>query len=645
MTATAAGALDGPGNGAVAGSADGRGTYAGGPWSWITTVDHKRIGILYFVTALLFFVLAGVEALLIRAQLATPDGTILDPDLYNQLFTMHGLTMVFLAGMPLSVAFFNFVVPLQIGARDVAFPRLNAFSYWMFLFGGLFLYSSFLFGGAPDVGWFAYAPLTLPEYSPGYRMEFYYLGLQLAGIGTIAGGVNFFVTILNLRAPGMKLMRMPVFTWMTFVTSILILLAFPPLTVALVFLMFDRLFGTAFFVAAAGGDPLLWQHLFWIFGHPEVYILVLPAFGIISDVVPTFSKKTLFGYPVVVYAGILIAFLGFGVWVHHMFAVGLGPIANSIFAASTMLIAVPTGVKIFNWLATMWGGAVRFRTPMLFAIGLIAVFVIGGISGIMHASPPHDLQQTDTYFVVAHLHYVLFGGTMFGLFAGTYYWFPKVTGRMYHEGLGKWHFWLTLIGVNLTFFPMHFSGLLGMPRRTFTYHAELGVEGFNLVSTVGAFLLGGATLLLVWNLVRSARRGPPAGPNPWDAPTLEWAADSPPAHYNFATIPEVSGREPLWGRYHAARGEDEAAREEGEVTIAGQKVGEVEVEGEGPGGRGPEAREEEIHMPDPSFWPLVVALGLLTAASGVLLGLTLVLAGAGIALLGIFAWAFEPAGH
>ncbi len=620
-----------------------KGTYAGGLWSWITTVDHKRIGILYFGTAFVFFLLAGLEALLIRAQLASPGATFLDPDTYNQLFTMHGLTMVFLAGMPLSVAFFNFVVPLQIGARDVAFPRLNAFSYWMFLFGGLFLYSSFLFGGAPDVGWFAYAPLTLEEYSPGYRMEFYYLGLQLAGIGTIAGGVNFFVTILNMRAPGMKLMRMPLFTWMAFVTSILILLAFPPLTVALVFLMFDRLFGTAFYVAAAGGDPLLWQHLFWIFGHPEVYILVLPAFGIISDVVPTFSKKTLFGYPVIVYAGILIAFLGFGVWVHHMFAVGLGPIANSIFAATTMLIAVPTGVKIFNWLATMWGGAVSFRAPMLFAIGLIAVFVIGGISGIMHASPPHDLQQTDTYFVVAHLHYVLFGGTMFGLFAGTYYWFPKATGRMYDETLGKWHFWLSIIGVNLTFFPMHFSGLLGMPRRTFTYHEELGLGDLNMVSTVGAFLLGGSVLVLAWNLIRSARRGEPAPPNPWDAPTLEWSISSPPKHYNFAVIPEVHGREPMWARYHAAVGEDEAAEEEGEVTIAGQKVGEVQIEEEeAPYDREP---EHEIHMPDPSFWPLVVAFGLLIAASGVLVGLQVVFIGAAVALLGVYGWAFEPVGH
>ncbi|MFQ5689700.1 MAG: cytochrome c oxidase subunit I [Gemmatimonadota bacterium] len=594
------------------GRAKGAGTYGGGVWSWVTTVDHKRIAILYFLTGFVFFLVAGLEAELIRIQLARPDNTAVSPELYNQLFTMHGLTMVFLAGMPLVVAFFNFLVPLQIGARDVAFPRLNAFSYWMFLFGGLFLYSSFLFGGAPDVGWFAYSPLTSTQYSPGHGVDFYILGLQLAGIGTIAGAVNFFVTILNLRAPGMRLMRMPLFTWMTFVTSGLILLAFPPFTIGLVLLMFDRLFGAHFFDAAAGADPLLWQHLFWVFGHPEVYILVLPAFGIFSEVIPTFSRKPLFGYPVVVFSGILIAFLGFGVWVHHMFSVGLGPIVNSVFGGATMLIAIPTGVKIFNWIATMWGGSIRYRTAMLFSVGAIATFVIGGISGVMHSSPPTDLQQTDTYFVVAHFHYVLIGGTVFGLFSGLYYWFPKVTGRFLDETLGRWHFWLMLIAFNVTFFPMHFAGLLGMPRRTYTYPKGLGLEGFNLVSTIGAGLFVVAMSVFLVNFLRSLWRGKRAGPDPWEAATLEWAIASPPPHYNFARVPDVKARDPLWHGHEPEAG----------------------AEGEG--------EHATIHMPSPSLWPLVVAAGLLVVAIGALQGLVVALAGAALALAGVFGWAFQP---
>ena len=403
----------------AAGRSDGHaGVYAGGIWSWLTTIDHKRIGIMYFVVGFVFLLVAGAEAQLIRLQLARPDNRFLDPVLYNQLFTMHGTTMVFFAGMPLIVAFFNFVVPLQIGARDVAFPRLNAFSFWVLLFGGLFLYASVPLRSMPDGGWFAYMPLTNAEYSPGLGMDFYLLSLLIAGIGSIAGGVNFFVTIVNMRAPGMSFMRMPLFTWMALIVSVLILLAFPPFTIGLVFMMFDRSFGTHFFDAAAGADPVLWQHLFWVFGHPEVYILILPAFGVVSDVIPAFSKKSLFGYPVIVFSGILIAFLGFGVWVHHMFSVGLGPVVNAVFGGATMLIAIPTGIKIFNWIATMWGGQLRFRTPMLFAVGLVGTFTIGGLSGVMHASPPTDLQQTDTYFVVAHFHYVLIGGTVFGALLG-----------------------------------------------------------------------------------------------------------------------------------------------------------------------------------------------------------------------------------
>jgi cytochrome c oxidase subunit 1 len=604
-----------------------QGTYSGGLWSWLTTVDHKRIGILYFLGGFVFFLLAGLEGQMIRLQLASPENRLLDPDFYNQLFTMHGTTMVFLAGMPLIIAFLNFVVPLQIGARDVAFPRLNAFSFWVFLFAGIFLYSSFFFGGAPDGGWFAYTPLTLSQYSPRSGMDFYVLALLLAGIGTIAGGVNFLVTIINLRAPGMSLMRMPLFTWMALVVSALILLAFPPFTIGLIFLMFDRMFGTLFFSAAAGADPLLWQHLFWVFGHPEVYILVLPGFGIVSDVIPTFSKKPLFGYAVVVFSGILIAFLGFGVWVHHMFSTGLGPIVNAVFGGATMLIAIPTGIKIFNWIATMWGGSIRFTTAMLWAIGLVCTFVVGGLSGVMHSSPPTDLQQTDTYFIVAHFHYVLIGGTVFGLFSGFYHWFPKVTGKLLHEGLGKAHFWLTFIALNVTFFPMHFSGLLGMPRRTFTYAEGLGLELFNLISTIGAFIFTLAFIPLLWNLYRTWRRGEPAGANPWDASTLEWTMSSPPPHYNFAVIPQVESRDPLWHPY--------VAPGEAYDSEPGGVIPRLQ----------PDPAPEHVHMPGPSYWPLIMALGLLVITVGALIGLSVVIPGVLLTFIGLYGWAFEPVEH
>jgi cytochrome c oxidase subunit I len=405
-----------------------------GIWSWITTVDHKRIGTLYLWTALFFFIVGGFEAVLIRTQLASPNMGFVSAETYNQLFTMHGTTMVFLAIMPLSAAFFNFLIPLQIGARDVAFPRLNAFSYWVYLLGGIFITLPIFFKVAPDGGWFGYAPLTTKQFSPGPNIDFWVIGLQILGISSLAAAFNFITTIINMRAPGMSLMRMPMFTWMSFVVQFLVILAFPPITVALFFLLMDRFFGTTFYAIAAGADPLLWQHLFWVFGHPEVYILILPAFGLVSEVLPTFSKKPLFGYNVMVYSGIMIGFLGFGVWAHHMFAVGMGAIADSIFSLMTMLIAIPTGVKIFNWIATMWGGEIRFTVPMKFAIALIAMFTIGGISGVMHSSPPADLQQTDTYFIVAHFHYVLFGGSIMGIFAGIYFYYPKMTGRFMNEG-------------------------------------------------------------------------------------------------------------------------------------------------------------------------------------------------------------------
>jgi cytochrome c oxidase subunit 1 len=587
-----------------------------GIWSWITTVDHKRIGIMYFVTSFFFLFVGGLEALLIRIQLMRPESAFISAETYNQMFTMHGTTMVFLVAMPMAVAFFNYVVPLQIGARDVAFPRLNALSYWIYLIGALYLNSSFLFGAAPNTSWVGYANLTSLQYTPGRNVEFWLIGLSILGVSSIVGGVNFITTIINLRSPGMKLMRMPLFSWMTLVTSFLLVTALPVVAVALVLLGFDRFFGANFYEVTAGGDPILWQHLFWLFGHPEVYILILPAFGVISDVIPTFSKKPLFGYPVVVYAGILIGFIGWGVWSHHMFTVGLGPIADSFFVASTMIIAIPTGIKIFNWLATMWGGSLRFPTPMLFAVGVVAVFTVGGLSGIMHASAPVDLQQHDSYFVVAHFHYVLVGGAIMGLFSGLYYWFPKVTGKLMSESIGKWHFWTTFVGFNLTFFPMHFAGLFGMPRRTWTYQAELNLETWNVLSTVGAFIFGVASLLLVWNLIRSVRKGEEAPPNPWGASSLEWALPSPPHHYNFPVLPRVRSRDPLW---------NEREREE----IAKQTLVEP---------------DEEPEMPSPSFWPFLLALGVALTWGLLMTKIWWVpLLGMAFTAFAVYGWAFQPA--
>ena len=590
-----------------------------GIWSWITTVDHKRIGVMYFIASLVFLIIGGIEAIMIRIQLWRPGNDFVTPETYNQLFTMHGTTMIFLVAMPLAVAFFNYVVPLQIGARDVAFPRMNALSFWVFLFGGIFLNSSWLFGMAPNTSWVGYANLTSSQFSPGHNVDFWMLGLSILGVSSIMGGVNFITTIVNLRAPGMKLMRMPLMTWMTLVTSFIIVTALPVIAVALILLLFDRFFGANFYIPTAGGDPVLWQHLFWLFGHPEVYLLILPSFGIVSDVIPTFSRKPLFGYPVVVYAGILIGFIGWGVWSHHMFTTGLGPIADAFFVASTMIIAIPTAVKIFNWIATMWGGQIRFTTPMLYCIGLIAIFTVGGLSGIMHASAPVDLQQHDTYFVVAHFHYVIAGGVLAGMFAGIHYWFPKVTGRMMSVALGRLSFWTYFIGFNLTFFPMHLSGMYGMPRRTWTYAAELNIEGFNELSTIGAFVFGFSALVMVWNIVWSAVKGAEAGPNPWGASTLEWSIPSPPHHYNFPEIPTIRSREPLWH-------EDEKRELEAVVT---------------------QIPDLEPVMPNGSYWPILTALGVAVTWGVLLTGIWWApLAGLAYTMFCVFNWAFEdPFAH
>jgi cytochrome c oxidase subunit 1 len=564
-------------------------------WSWITTVDHKRIGKLYLFTALTFFVLGGIEALIVRAQLIVPNANFISAQTYNEMFTMHATTMVFLAIMPMSAAFFNFLIPLQIGARDVVFPRLNAFSYWVFLFGGLFINSSIFFNAFPDGGWFGYANLTSGKYSPGYSIQFWALGLLILGVSSMAAGVNFITTILNLRAPGMTMFRMPVFTWMSLVVQFLVVLSFPMVTVGLILLVFDRNYGTNFYVPENGGDPLLWQHLFWLFGHPEVYILILPAMGLVSEILPTFAKKPLFGAPFVIFSGILIGFIGFGVWSHHMFTVGLGPVADSAFASTTMLISIPTAVKIFNWIATMWGGKLTFPTPNLYAISFVAMFTIGGLSGIMHAAPPIDLQHQDSYFVVAHFHYVLVGGAIMGLFGGIYMYWPKMFGYQLDETLGKIGWAVMFIGFNTTFFPMHFLGVQGMPRRYYTYDAGVGLETWNLVATIGAFTLAFGVGIVVYNMFTSSRKSPPAGNDPWDAATLEWSISSPPPHYNFAKLPMIHSDRPFWDEKHEA----------------GPPVSQQAIAGPGP---------HHVLMPPSSYWPILTASCLIVVFIGFLLG-------------------------
>ena len=558
-------------------------------WDYLTTVDHKKIAILYLITGGLFFIIGGIEAMLIRIQLAQPDNDFVSAGLFNQIITMHGTTMIFLAAMPLLLGFMNAVMPLQIGARDVAFPFLNSLGFWLFFFGGIFLNLSWFMGGAPDAGWTSYASLALA--SPGHGIDFYTLGLLISGFGTLIGGINFLVTIINMRAPGMTYMRMPLFTWTTFVASALILFAFPPLTVGMVFMMVDRMFDGNFYDHTMGGNTIIWEHLFWIFGHPEVYILILPAFGIFSEIFSTFSRKRLFGYSAMVFATVLIGFLGFMVWAHHMFTVGMGPTANAIFAVATMAIAVPTGVKIFNWLMTMWGGNIEFTVPMIYAIAFIPSFVAGGVTGVMQAAAPLDYQLHDSYFIVAHFHYVIVGGVVLGLLAGLHYYWPLMFNTMLSESLGKWTFWLFFIGFHLTFFIQHFLGLLGMPRRVFTYGADQGWDLYNLISSIGAIFMALGVIVLVVNIIMTIVKNEKVGRDPWgDGRTLEWAIPQPVPFYNFKQTPLVRGLDTFWI-------EKQEGNKEG-MTYA-EPVG-------------------DIHMPNGSIIPIIMSFGLFVAAFGAL---------------------------
>ncbi len=590
---------------------------------WLTTVDHKKIGFLYGLFALAFLLVGGSEALMIRLQLMVPNNTVLTAQQYNTMFTMHGTTMIFLAVMPLGAAFFNIIMPLQIGARDVAFPRLNAFSLWTFVAGAIIINVGwFLPDGPPNASWVGYAPLTSKLYSPTHATDFWVLGLQMLGVASIAAALNFIVTIINLRAPGMTMMRLPVFTWMTLITSFLIILSFPAITIALVEVMMDRQFGTNFFEVSNGGMPILWQHLFWIFGHPEVYILILPAMGIISEILPTFSRKALFGYPIVVFSGACIGFLGFTVWSHHMFTTGMGTVATAAFSLATMAIAVPTGVKIFNWIGTLWGGHLKMRTPMLFALGFIWMFMIGGFSGVMHAAAPADAQQQDSYFVIAHFHYVLIGGSIFALLAGIQYWVPLIVGRQVSDDWGQRSFWVIFAGFNVTFFPMHFLGLNGMPRRTFTYDGNMGWNTANYVSTIGAFILGLGIALYFVVIIHAYFRGRPAGRDVWDGRTLEWSLPNPPPEYNFRVIPTVHARDAFW---YEKQHPEEVARE---ASAHAQD----------------EAAHGGIHMPFPSIYPFVASVGVLIGAFGACYHhLPGSLLGGGVLLAGIYLWSMEGA--
>jgi cytochrome c oxidase subunit 1/cytochrome c oxidase subunit I+III len=577
-----------------------------GVLGWLTTVDHKRIGILYFWTTIVFFAAGGTEALLMRTQLAQADERLVSPETYDQLMTMHGVTMIFFFIIPMTTgAFGNYLVPLLIGARDMAFPRLNALSFWIFLGSGIFMYSSFLIGEAPNAGWFDYVPLALRQYNGGLNVDFYALGLIFNGVASTIGALNLIVTIFKLRAPGMSWNRMPLFCFALLAASLSLIFALPALTADCIFLELQRKLGFHFFDVAHGGDPLLWQHLFWLFGHPEVYIIVLPAFGIATSIIPTFARRRMVAFPLVAMAELLVAFIGFGVWAHHMFATGISTATLVFFAAASMMVVIPSTIQVYAWLMTVNLGTPDFRAPLMFIGGFIIFFVIGGLSGIMFAAVPFDQATTDTYFVVAHFHFIIFGAAVFPLLGGIYYWFPKVTGRMYDERLARMSFWLTFVGTSLTFFPMHIVGLLGMTRRVYTYRQGLGWDAYNLLETIGGFVLAAGLLLIAFNIVRSLRRGEPAGRDPFHGGTLEWTVSSPPPHYNFAVIPTVTSAYPNWDE--RAREEDLRRLERGELVLdEGHETPATTVN---------DAQLTEIlEMPPESPWPIMLALAVTIAA-------------------------------
>ncbi len=591
---------------------------APGLLGFLTTVDHKRIGIRYIVTAFVFFSIAGVTALVMRAQLAQPNAGVLSPSTYNELLTMHGTTMIFLFNTPVLAGFGNYLLPLQLGTRDMAFPRLNAFSYWVFLFGGLFLYTSFFLGAMPDGGWFAYVPLTSTTYSPGMNIDFWGLSIVFVGVSTTVGAINFIVTIFKLRAPGMTFNRMPIFVWSMLVFSFMALFAVPAVTIAAGLLELDRLIGTAFFVPALGGSVLLYQHLFWFWGHPEVYILFVPATGMISHIIPTFSRRAIVGYLWIVAALVTIGFMSFGVWIHHMFATGLPQLAIAFFSGVSFVIVLPSGVQFFAWIATMWKGRVHLTTAMLFAVGFLLIFLLGGITGVMVAVLPFDWQVTDSYFVVAHFHYVLNGAVVFPIFGALYFWMPKMTGRMLSERLGKISFWVMFVGFNITFFPMHILGFLGMPRRVYTYNSGLGWGGLNAMVSIGSAIFGLGAALTLGNWAWSWWRGQPAPADPWSGDTLEWATTSPPPPYNFATIPSVTSRHPMWGDQpipEAVAADDDGAALGVDGAFARRTPVTSGID-TGPHGN--------LDIPQETYLPLCVAAGLAAFFAGLLVSAELV---------------------